>query len=107
MNKLVISPEAARDLEEIKQYIIYELKNPTTAQQNVSSITRELRILEHHAEAGPSVAALTGYSSDLRIFVCGNYIAVYKVEGSTVLVARVINARQDYITVLFGDNISP
>lgn len=28
-------------------------------------------------------------------------------EGSTVLVARVINARQDYITVLFGDNISP
>ena len=107
MNKLVISPEAARDLEKIKQYIIYELKNPSAARRVVRSITKDLRILEHHAEAGPSVAALTGYSSDLRILVCGNYIAVYKVKGSTVLVARVINARQDYITVLFGDNISP
>ena len=107
MNKLVISPEAARDLDEIKQYMISELKNPTAARRVVRSITRDLRILEHHAEAGPSVAALTGYSSDLRILVCGNYIAVYKVEGSTVLVARVINARQDYITVLFGDNINP
>ena len=107
MNKLVISPEAARDLEEIKQYIIYELKNPIAARRVVRSITRDLRILEHHAETGPSVAALTGYSSDLRILVCGNYIAVYKVEGSSALVARVINARQDYITVLFGDNINP
>ena len=70
-------------------------------------ITKDLRILEHYAEAGPSVAALTGYSSDLRILVCGNYLAVYKVEGSAVLVARVIHARQDYITVLFGENISP
>lgn len=87
MNKLVISPEAARDLEKIKQYIIYELKNPITARRVVRSITRDLRILEHHAEAGLSIAALTGYSGDLRILVCGNYIAVYKVEGSTVLVA--------------------
>ena len=107
MNKLVISPEAARDLEKIKQYIIYELKNPSAARRVVRSITKDLRILEHHAEAGPSVAALTGYSSDLRILVCGNYIVIYKVEGSTVFIARVINARQDYVTVLFGDNISP
>ena len=102
MNKLVISPEAARDLEKINQYIIYELKNPSAARQVVRSITKDLRILEHYAEAG-----LTGYSSDLRILVSGNYIAAYKVEGNTVLVARVINARQDYINVLFGDNISP
>ena len=107
MNKLVISPEAARDLEEIKQYIIYELKNPIAARRVVRSITRDLRILEHHADAGAAVVALTGYASELRILGGGSYIAVYKVEGSTVLVARVINARQDYITVLFGDKISP
>lgn len=107
MNKLVISPEAARDLEKIQQYIIYELKNPSAARRIVRGITKDLRILERYAEAGPSVAALTGYSNDLRILVCGNYLAVYKVEGSTVLVARVIHARQDYITVLFGETISP
>ena len=40
--------------------------------------------MEYHAEAGPTVAALTGYSSKLQILVCGNTIAV-----------------------LFGDNINP
>lgn len=105
MNKLIISPEAARDLDGIKQYILYELKNPISARRVVHSITKELRILERHAEAGPSIAALTGYPSDLRILVCGSHIAIYKVEGSTVLVARIINARQDYITVLFGEDL--
>ncbi len=106
MNKLIISPEASRDLDGIRQYILYELHNPISARRVVRSITKQLRILERHAEAGPSVAALTGYPSDLRLLVCGSYIAIYKLEGNTVLVARIINARQDYITVLFGENLS-
>lgn len=106
MNKLRLSPEAARDLTEIKRYISRELKNPASAQRVVRGITNELRILERHAEAGPAVAALTGYPSDLRILVCGKHIAIYKIDGNTVLVARIINAKQDYITLLFGDDIS-
>lgn len=106
MNKLVLSPEAAKDLAGIQQYISRALKNPNSAQRTVRRITKELRILERYAEAGPAVAALTGYPSDLRILICGNYIAVYKVDGSTVLIARIINAKQDYITVLFGKDLS-
>lgn len=103
MNKLRLTPEAVRDLGEIKRYISEELANPTAALRVVSRITQELRILQSHAEAGPSVEALTGCQTELRMLVCGQYIALYRVEKRSVSVARIINARQDYIRVLFGD----
>ena len=91
-------------MEDIRQYIAYELKNKTAALHVVHGITKELRILQCYAEAGPSVEALTGYPTDLRILVCGQHIALYRAEGNTVSVARVLNAKQDYLRVLFCDD---
>ena len=105
MNRLAVSPEALRDLENIRYYIAVELKNQLSAERIVRSIVKDLRILEHHAEAGPSVTALTGYPTDLRILVSGKYIALYKAENGTVFVYRILHAKQDYLRVLFGDNL--
>ena len=74
MNKVLLSPEAARDLAEIKQYISKELKNPGAAKKAVQTITKELRTLARFPEAGPSV------------------------------IARIIDSRQDYFRILFGDD---
>ena len=104
MNRLVVSPEALRDLENIRVYIACELKNRSSAERIVRSIIKDLRILERYAEAGPSVEALTGYPTDLRILVCGKYIALYKADNDTVYVSRILNAKQDYLRVLFGDD---
>ncbi len=103
MNKVRLTPEAVRDLTKIRRYISGELGSPSAARRIVGSITENLRLLERHIPAGPSVEALTGYPSDLRILVCGKYIAIYRVEGNTVSVARIFNARQDYIRILFGE----
>ena len=107
MNKLIISPEAARDLESIRQYIAFELKNKASALHVVHGITKELRILQRYAEAGPSIEALTGYATDLRILVWDSYIALYRVEGTTISVARILNAKQDYLRVLFEGGDTP
>jgi Plasmid stabilization system protein len=104
MNKICISPEAARDLEEIKRYISKELKNPDAAKRTVQTITKELRTLSRFPEAGPSIEALTGYSTDLRYFVCGKRIALYRYDKDAVYVARILDPRQDYLRVLFGDD---
>ena len=103
MNKVRLTPEAVRDLSEIRRYISVELGNPSAAQRIVGSITENLRLLERHALAGPSVEALTGHPTDLRILVCGKYIAIYNAENSTASVARIMIARQDTIRVLFGN----
>lgn len=91
-------------MENIRHYIADELKNRLSAERTVRSVIKDLRILERHAEAGPSVEALTGHATDLRILVCGMYIALYKIESGIVYVSRILNAKQDYLRVLFGDD---
>jgi plasmid stabilization system protein ParE len=61
MHKVRLTPEAVRDLEELKQYISVELKNPIAAKKTLQTITRELRTLARFPESGPSIEALTGY----------------------------------------------
>ena len=104
MNKLFLSPEAARDISQIKQYISIELKNRGAANRIVETILKELRALERYPLQGPSIEALTGFQTDLRMLLCGKHIALYSVEKESVFVARVLDARQDYLRVLFGDD---
>ena len=99
---VLLSPEATRDLEELKRYISVELKNPDAAKRAVRAITSDLLTLKRFPEAGPSIEAITGYSTDLRYFVCGKRLALYKFEDNTVYVARIIDPGQDYLRVLFG-----
>lgn len=103
MNELKISPEAARDLAEIKRYISVELKNRSAAERVVLSIIKRLRILAEYAEAGMSLEAKTGYPTELRMLPCEKHIAFYRVEDNTVYVARIISGRQDYMHILFGE----
>ena len=105
MNKLQLSPEAAADLKNIQIYIAKSLQNPIAARNVMKRITDGIRVLEQYAQAGFSISARTGIDTDLRILVCGVYLVVYRVEGSVISVARVINGRQDYITELFGQDI--
>lgn len=102
MNKVFISPEAAGDLARISRYISTELKNRNAANRIVGSILKQLRAPERCPELGPSVEALTGFQTELRSLSYGKHIALYKIEGETVFVARVLDARQDYLRVLFG-----
>ena len=103
MNKIRITPEAFQDLRSIQGYIAEELGNPPAAKRTVISVLQHLRVLERFANAGFSVAAKTGTDTDLRILVCGSYLAPYRVEGKTVSVARILHAKQDYLLVLFGE----
>ena len=105
MNKLRLSPEAAADLKSIQTYIAKNLQNPVAARNVMNRITDGIRVLEQYAQAGFSISARTGIDTDLRILVCGVYLAVYRVEDDVVSVARVINGRQDYITQLFGQDL--
>ena len=103
MNKLQLTPQAVRDLAEIKKYIAEDLSNPKAATTVVSRITQALRILQRHAEAGPSIEAITGHPTDLRMLVCNKHIAIYRVNGNIVSIARIISAKQDYMRILFGE----
>ena len=79
MNNLHLSEEAQNDLLEIKAYIEEELLNPSAALATVSRITKSLRILQNHAQAGTPLSSIADIESDYRFIVSGNYISFYRV----------------------------
>ena len=58
MNKVFISPEAGRDLSEIRRYIAIELKNPVAARKTVHEILENINLLPFtgtRVEVGPAI----------------------------------------------------
>ena len=104
MNNLHLSEEAQNDLLEIKAYIEEELLNPSAALATVSRITKSLRILQNHAQAGAPLSSIADIESDYRFIVSGNYISFYRAYGSEVFIDRSLYARCDYMRILFGDS---
>ena len=86
MNNLHLSEEAQNDLLEIKAYIEEELLNPSAALATVSRITKSLRILQNHAQAGAPLSSIADIESDYRFIVSGNYISFYRAYGSEVFI---------------------
>ena len=69
MNNLHLSEEAQNDLLEIKAYIEEELPNPSAALATVSRITKSLRILQNHAQAGAQLSSIADIEIDYRFIV--------------------------------------
>ena len=95
------TPEAISDLQSIKQYIKSTLRNPTAATRIAKMILDRCSLLKSFPESGASISALTGYETDLRMLVCENYLALYRIDDDIVSVARIIHAKQDYMRILF------
>ena len=102
MNKLLYSPEALSDLDEIWAYINTESQNPAAAQKIVSDTLDTIEKLRDFAEIGPPLSSITEFESDYRFLVCGKYIAFYRVMGIEVHIDRVLYGRRNYMRILFG-----
>ena len=98
--KLRYAPEALKNIADLRQYIGETLANPTAAERIAASIMHSCSRLKFFPESGFSLQARTGYDTDLRVLVCGNYLAVYRIENGCITVVRVINGRQDYLADL-------
>ncbi len=98
------TPEAMNDLRETKTYIRKVLKNPKAASRISRAILDSCARLKDHPELGMSLEAKTGYGSDLRYLICEKHIALYRIDGNVISVARILDGKQDYLRILFPDD---
>lgn len=105
--KLRYTPEAISDLQSIRRYIKSSLHNPQAAQRISKTILDQCATLKRFPESGVSLGALTGHETDVRMLVCEHYVALYRVDTDTISVARIINARQDYMRILLHGTALP
>lgn len=86
MRRLIFSPIAERDLEEIGDYIARD--NPERALSFLSELQAHcLRVLEM-----PSVfPKRDDIESGLQMGVHGNYLILFRAEGDTVRIERIVH----------------
>ena len=103
MYNIVFSSEAIKDLEETKAYIIEELCNEQAAVKTVSKILKEIRMLSEFPESAPLLSSIVDFDTNYRFLVCGNYVAIYRLEENEVRVVRILYGRRNFMQILFGE----
>ncbi len=102
MAKLNISPQASRDIQDIKEYISRELESPDAALNIVAKIIKAIRGLADFPDMGSPLSSVIEVRTDYRFLVCGNYLVFYRHEDGIAYVVRVLYGRRDYMKILFG-----
>lgn len=104
-SKIDYSPRALKDLDEIWDYIEFELCNSIAAQNTVNGIMDKVDGLASFPETGAKLEFEDGIDSGYRYVVFKNYIAFYRLRlDNTVYVDRVLYCGRDYMRILFPEN---
>lgn len=103
MFEVKVSPQAAEDLLEIKDYIENELRNPIAAQNTILKIVETYEDLAKFPEAGISVERYVDFPTDYKFVLANNYSIFYRIDGEFVRVVRILYSRRDFVRILFEE----
>lgn len=103
-NNILYSLEAQNDLDEIWEYISFELCNPQAAANTVNNILDIVDSLKDFSEIGIPLSSLTDVECDYRFLSSGNYMVFYRVNEQDVFIDRILYGRRDYLRILFPDS---
>ena len=96
---LRVSTEAEEDLNDIWSYVSEKSASVPIADHLIDSITEQFRLLASRPYLGRDRDTEFGFRS--RSFAVGEYVIVYGVVGTEVLILRVIHGRRD-LEAIFG-----
>ncbi|MCR0531735.1 type II toxin-antitoxin system RelE/ParE family toxin [[Clostridium] innocuum] len=101
-NKLVYSPEAMNDLDEIWEYIYLETLDNQISNKTINKILDTVDTLKDFSEIGAKLSGITNIKCDYRFLVVGKYLVFYRTIQETVYIDRVLSSRQSYLKILFS-----
>lgn len=101
--KVVYKHPAVVDLQRTQEYIETQLGNPNAARKLVSSVLHAVSLLQENPAMGISLEAKFGIESSIRFFVVAKQLVFYEItDEDTLAVLRMLDGRQDYLSILFG-----
>ena len=103
MFEVKVSPQAAEDLLEIKNYIENELQNLIAAQNTILKIVETYENLAKFPESGIPVERYVPFPTDYKFVLANNYSIFYRIDGNIVRVIRIMYSRRDFVRILFEE----
>ncbi len=103
MFEVKVTPQAAEDLLEIKNYIENELQNPIAAHNTVLNIVETYENLSTLAKTGIPVERYVPFPTDYKFVLANNYSIFYRIDVDIVRVIRIMYSKRDFARILFED----
>lgn len=101
--KITYKSTALRDIQQKQDYIGTTLKNRLAAQKLTESILRAVSLLADNPRMGVPLSGKFDVDSDLRFLIVSKQLIFYRIENKTqISVVRILDGRQDYMSILFG-----
>ena len=99
---VIITPDAAMDLSQLKSYITYTLQAPETALKYIRGLRQEIEKLEVFPAAIAPVPDEPWHSRGIRRIINKNFYIYYRIDEGTkcVYVLNVIYAKRNQLNAL-------
>ena len=102
MAKVIVSPEARKDLIKTNTYIRDELCSPDAAKRILGELRKAMLSLQNMPERGVPLDSVISVHTEFRFLICEHYRIFYIINGDTVEVIRILHMLQNYMNILFG-----
>lgn len=109
--EIFLSPTAQKDLNDIQEYISFELLSPRLGKRYVLSILEEIKKLTYLAESYAVISEEPWSSYGIRKRLAKKFFIYYycKTNSNSVHILRVVYAKRDQKRILiqlgFGNNV--
>ena len=107
MDRLITySKTAVQDLDEIYDYIKFELKNPSAASDTIDGILDKIEYLALFPRSGSVLEFENGLNTGYRYVRYKNYIVFYRLTSNddVAVIDRILYAGRDYMNILFDND---
>ena len=101
MSRILYSPKSKKDLDEIYDYILDDLKNPLAAKNTISGIMKKINELKKYPQLGPIWYLQNDMNSGFRFLHYKNYIMFYTGKKEDIYIVRILHHRQNFVQQLF------
>lgn len=102
---VIYTTQSRHDLDDIWDYIAFDLQNPTAAESTLDHIMDAVDQLNLFPESGAPLSSISDFAvyPDERFLVSGNYLVFYHTAHTDVFIDRVLYGGRDYLRILFRD----
>ena len=98
--KIITSPRAIQDVEDIADYIGNKLFAPRSAEKFIDKVVETYERLSTFPEMGTELKKEFALKFQYRWVLIDNYILFYTVKEDTVIVMRVLFSSRNYMNAL-------
>jgi len=103
MYKLRFTPEAIRDMEAVEEDVLAVSGRQDTANRYVDDFLDKIKAKKRFPQSGIPVIYNDELFTGFYFVHFKKYNAFYRIQGEFIEVIRILQAKSDYMAILFGE----